>query len=650
MNDEFNFDNEIIEIGSEEKDTRVMFNPEDTTKSKKKKAKKEKKDNIFKKFSNWFKGLDKKKKIIFITITSIVVILIICLIVFLVLNNKEEAKEDIVFESDNYKYDNGTLIFLDNNKEIGKYECIDKDKDKCYVAYLDNEKDTFDHASNVDKNDKVINKRSKIYLKKYVFVYDDNKIFLYNIDKKKKEEKLTSIKAYDTEEDYVVVSDKDKLYGVILFKDDSYEYQINAYYDYLGIVDTKDLLLVSKTDDKERIIDINNKQLSKEFSGTIKGASKEYISAITSGKKYNLYSYNYEELLSGYDYISFHDEYIGLVKDSKLYFVDSNLNKMNEEGIKLTNSDYNLINKYNKSNKLVSSSVSYKVTVNEDNLSIDYNDDENIVINKYEGAVSANYPYISYFNGYIYFYSDQEKTDNVGKYECKNKNKLTSVSDTLDNCSIYGSTDGVTGIYNNNIVFISDNSSMSTDKTIYVYSITDKKNKVTYRELSILDKSYVSNNIKSYYTDNMYIIAKNTKGNLGVIKINSNDIEKKVAFNYKSITSKGSHYLLESTDSKYSIVDKDFIEVVPTQDYIEIVNNYAVSIKDNKLNLYNLEYTNTTPLLSSSLDITSKDYKNAYKISIGSNIVITIDGKEYKYDLKGTKIEDTVEDTTQLED
>ena len=82
MNDEFNFDNEIIEIGSEEKDTRVMFNPEDTTKSKKKKTKKEKKDNVFKRFSNWFKGLDKKKKIIFITITSIVVILIICLIVF----------------------------------------------------------------------------------------------------------------------------------------------------------------------------------------------------------------------------------------------------------------------------------------------------------------------------------------------------------------------------------------------------------------------------------------------------------------------------------------------------------------------------------------------------------------------------------------
>ena len=381
MNDEFNFDNEIIEISSDPQEVAVDFEEKTEPTTGKEKKNKEKKDNIFKRFSNWFKGLDKKRKIIFISVSSLVFLLIVGLVVFLILSNKkEEVKEDVVFESENYKYDNGTLIFLDNDKEIGKYECTIKDKDKCFVAYLDNEKDTFDHITNVDKDDKTIDKRSQIYFKKYVFINDDNKVILYNIKDKKSEEKLTSVKAYDTEENYVVVSDKDKKYGVILFKDDSYEYQINAYYDYLGIVDTKNLLLVSKTGEKERIIDINNKQLSKEFNASIKSANKAYISAVSNGKKYNLYSYNYEELLSGYDYISFHDEYIGLVKDSKLYFVDENLNKMNEEGIKLTSNNYNLVNKYNKSNKLVSSDVSYKVTINKDNLSVDFGEEENMVI------------------------------------------------------------------------------------------------------------------------------------------------------------------------------------------------------------------------------------------------------------------------------
>ena len=312
---------------------------------------------------------------------------------------------------------------------------------------------------------------------------------------------------------------------------------------------------------------------------------------------------------------------------------------MNEEGIKLTSNNYNLVNKYNKSNKLVSSDVSYKVTINKDNLSVDFGEEENMVINKYEGAVSANYPYINYFDGYLYFYSDQEKTESIGKYECKNKNKLTSPEDSLSNCTLYGNADGVTGIYNNNFVFITDNSSMSNSKTVSIYSINEKKTKVTYSELSTINKAYVSNNIKSYYTDNMYIMAKNTKGNYGVVKITSSDAEKVLSFNFKNITNKNDYYLLESSDSKFSIVDKDFKELVPTQDYIDVVGDYAVAIKDNKLNLY-LYKSTTSPILASSLDITSKDYKNAYKITIGTSIVITIDGKNYSYKLDGTKIDD----------
>ena len=643
MNDDFNYDNEIIEVGRDENAT-VSFDEElnNALKEESETKVKRKMKNPFKKLLNWFNNLPKKKKILFIIILVIVLLLISGLILFLTLNNKEEEKpKDVVVLEDNFRYDNGTLIFLEDKKEIGKYECIDKDVKKCYVAYLDNESDTFDHESNIDESGNIIKKRSKIYLSNYVFVYDDGKILLYNIKDQKTEEKLESIKAYNTEKDYVVVEDKDNKFGLIEFADDTFTYVINAYYDYLGIVSPKDLLLVSETNKKQRIIGIDNKQLSKEFSITIKNANKEYVSA-QSGKKYNLYSYNFEELLSGFDYISFHDTYISLVLDNKLYFRDNKLNKMNEEGILLTNETYNKLNKFDEKNKLISSEVSYEVTINTDNISVLYGEDENEVINKYEGAVSANYAYMNYFNSKLYFYSDEEKEDLIGIYECKNKNKLTSENDSLSTCNIYASSDGVSGIYNNNFVFISDNSSIADKKNITLYSLNEKKNKATYTEINFINTGNVGTNINHYYTEGLYVIAKSaSKNSYGVIKLENSAAKNIIAFSYKSITNNNGYYVLENNDGKFSIWNNYFSKISDEFDYVELLKDYYVGVVGTKLNVYRYQ-TTTNKVLESDITLPSTDYKNAYKITIGTYIVINVGDEEYKYDiLTGKKIEDS---------
>ena len=639
-NDEFNYDNEIIEIGVEKTNEQPVVEFEDDLeaipptfeekKTKKKENKPKKKmDNPFIKIKDWFLSLSKKGKIITISVASLVLLLLIGVIVYFVFIKKDEKPIDnVVVEQDNYRYENGKLIFLDGKKELGEYECTDKSEKKCYVAYLNNDEDLFDHPSNIDYKGNTLKERSEIYLKKYAFVYDDGKITLYDIENKKSKKKFLSIKAYDTDRDLVVVEDKDNKFGVIEFMDDNFEYVINAYYDYLGIINAKDLLLVSETDKKQRIIDIDNKNLSKEFSINIKSASKEYIAA-QSGASYNLYSYNFEELMSGYDFISFHNEYVGLVKDKKLFFVDKDLNKMNEEGLELTSTNYNSIYKYDKKNKLDETDVAYKVTTNSDNIAVEYGK-KNKIINIFEGIVSKEYAYISYFDGKLYFYGDAEKTDLLGSYACTNKNTLASATDGLSNCMIYTSDAGATGIYNNNFVFIKD----GTDGNIILYSITENKKKATYTSIELVNKDNVSGNISTYQSDSVFVIAKSaSKGNFGVIKLDSSKASNVVSFNYKSVTkTSNNYYLLQNVDNKYSLWDATFSKVSEEFDYIETLTNYYVGIKDKKLNIYKYD-PSATKILQSDVMLSGTDYKNAYSINIGTNIVITIDGVPKKYNI-----------------
>lgn len=644
MNGEYNYDNEIIEIGGEEpsKEPTVTFEEED---KKDKKAKKEKKDNVFKKLAKKIKdkwqSLSKKQKIIVSIISAIILILIIGLIVYFVFIRKpEEEVDNVVLEQENYRYENGNLILLDEDgKELGKYECEIKDAEKCYVAYLDNDKDTFDHPTYLDYKGNQVQKRSVIYNNKYVFITDDKVTKLYNIKEGKTEDKLLSVKAYDTERDLVVVEDNDKKFGVLEFTEDGYEYVINAYYDYLGIIDAKNLRLLSKTDEKERIIGIDNKNLSKEFNAEIKSISKNHIAAV-NGKDYNLYTYNFEEVMSGYDYISFHDDNVALVKENTLKFVNANLVKLNEEGIKLANDNYNPVYKYDKKKKLDETEVAYKVTINPGNISVDV-DEENFVISIYDGVASSKYSYVNYFDGKLYFYSDVEKNDLIGSYECENKNKLSSETDSLTNCTVASVSGGVSGIYNNNFVFITDNSSIAENKVINLYSIKEKKTKATYTSIEMLNSGEIGSNIAQYYTDGSFILAKSaSKNSFGVIKLESSKATNVVSFNYKEIKPQSNYYILQNNDNKYSIYDKNFNKISNEFDYVQLLDKHYVGINGKNLNVYRYD-TTVTKLLEEDVMLSSNDYSKAYSINIGSFITIVIDGKEYKYDLNGKKVVDT---------
>ena len=180
MND-FNYDNEIIEVSENTSTLEDLIREEAETGSvKPPKKKKSLKDKI--------KDLSKKQKITLIVIGILVLLMIIGIVLFFVLNKDEEEikpQEVVIVEKDNYRYENGKLIFLDSNEEeIGSYECADKDLEKCYVAKINLENDTFDRVKSVYENGEELEKNSKIYYDNYVFVYDEEKITLYSIDTK----------------------------------------------------------------------------------------------------------------------------------------------------------------------------------------------------------------------------------------------------------------------------------------------------------------------------------------------------------------------------------------------------------------------------------------------------------------------------------
>lgn len=104
--------NEIVEIDENEEITNTQYDMEKVI--PKKDEKKSKKP------SKW-STLSKKTKIIIIVSIILVLIIAIVLIYFLVLkkdNNKNDNNDPVVvIEKDNYKYEDGRLIFIDKIKK-----------------------------------------------------------------------------------------------------------------------------------------------------------------------------------------------------------------------------------------------------------------------------------------------------------------------------------------------------------------------------------------------------------------------------------------------------------------------------------------------------------------------------------------------------
>lgn len=81
---------------------------------------------------------------------------------------------------------------------------------------------------------------------------------------------------------------------------------------------------------------------------------------------------------------------------------------MNIEGIRITSDSYNTKLIFNDNLRQVGKEEAFNVVVSSNIMRIEYGEDYT-KINLSDGIVSKNIPYISYFAGKLYFYSDEEK-------------------------------------------------------------------------------------------------------------------------------------------------------------------------------------------------------------------------------------------------
>ncbi len=635
-------ENDIIEIKNDEEvevfkeDTPIE---EEVLEEKPIKKEKVKKNKVCLK-DKW-NSLPRKKKGIIIAVISLIIVLILALVFLFVLkkDDKDKKKEpDVVLEKDNYRYENGKLAFLDkSNNVLGYYECENKDTNKCMVMKIDYSKDTFDRVKSVDTLGNEIDKNIPIYLDKYVFVKDGDKSFIFDIKDKKELLNVVLAKSYTTKDDVVVIENEDNKYGLITFNEEGMDYLIRPSYDYLGVAGNKNILL-AQDKDEYYLIDFEGKKLSKNIYGTVKGANDKYIIAVKNNL-YNLYDYDFTELLSNYEYIGFYDKYIAFALSNRLYLRDNDLNMLEPDGIRLTSKDY--VRSYVYDNgKLTETKKAFDIT-SEGTVVTVVVGDETKNIDVLDGKASGNYKYLSYFNGKLYFYSDEEKEELLGTYTCSNKNVISEENLQLSSCNIYNSEDGYTGIYNNDYVIIYDNLKGS-DLIYYLYSIKEKKIKGTYSYVDVVSGNEISDEIHHINTNSSYLIARAHNGankdNIGVLEITSTKVSGKVEFKYSGITYLNTdYYLMKNISNKVSLFNNTFTKISDDFDKIDVYANYYVGIDSNKLNVYN--YLNKNKILKKDIDVVN----NEYKIAFSNGFTITVGENTYKFDLLGNEIINNIE-------
>ena len=184
--EETNNPNEIVEIDENEEITKTQYDLKEIEDDKNNKKKKVKKP------SKW-SMLPKKTKIIIIVSIVVVLLIVVLLLLYFLVFKKDEAENKkpeepvVIVEKDNYRYEDGFLVIVDEEKnELGTYECSNKNEELCYVAYYSNE-DDFDVSEQVYENGVPIDFRSDVFDDKYVFIYDnaekeDGNVILYDLE------------------------------------------------------------------------------------------------------------------------------------------------------------------------------------------------------------------------------------------------------------------------------------------------------------------------------------------------------------------------------------------------------------------------------------------------------------------------------------
>ena len=635
---------------------------------------------------NRWNMFSKKQKILIICLIVLLIVVLVVGIIFLckednkkIIKQSEEPK--IVIENKNYRFEDGNLILLnDNEEEIGKYDCKNKENEKCYVAYNVNE-DDLDETKYVYENGKNLNTQTPIVNDTYVFIYDndsdkDSIIRLYNIKEKKVEETYALVKKAINNDSYYIVVNTEGAYGLIQITENGISQIIKFDYEYLAISDKSVQRLeniIAKINDKYFLINQKEERLSKPIDNRIVGYNDNYLKVKDLDNTYSVYDYKGNKVLKeNYEYIYLIENYMGIIKDKLLYIVDANEKYLNMDGIKLTNTYYNKTYIYDENDKMLEIKYAADIDINDkiiNIITINNEKEKNYEINILESIVNNKLNYVSYIDGKLYFYSDEEKQTLIGTYPCKNKNIIVDENSTLENCYLatesYYSSDTITNqvlgylpLINNRYVFIKDVLDI-TNNSIVLYDLVDKKTLSTY--LSVDAGIYTGKLSLTFYdTEKLNIMALSAKKNkYGMISITKEGVYSLLDFSNAKIEKLKDYYLINRSSGTYALMDsnknfitkeysykivdyyKNFVKTIDntkfrlfdflgneitneSYDYIALYENNYVAIKDNKLTVSSYDKT----VLIKDVELKLKDYDNAYAID-SSGVTIYKEDKTY---------------------
>lgn len=657
-----------------------------------KENKKEVKTSLVSYIKAKWNSLNKNQRIMFIIGMIIILALIIGGVFFLVVksNKKPEEvvppviKEEAPVVADNYYYKEGKLYFLDNSdKEVGTYECENKDADLCYVAN-NKYRDSFDVPKLLDAYEEEKVKRLPIYGDKYAFLVDDKdekskNIKLYSIKDEKVTTTYSDVKAYD--DNYVIVATTDKKYGLLKI-DEEVKEVIKPQYTYLGMIDGEDNL-VAKNKKGYVIINKKNKVLSSSFSSNyeIKSYSNNLV-VVKVNEEYSVYDYKNSLISGGYDFASVKGKYMALVNDKELYIADINKVKYNEGDIKLLNRDYVKTYVYDEEGNLASTKRSFEWNVKENFVEVVlYDGLEEPSYKNVEfvyGLINSRYQFVNYFNDKLYFYKDENKEELLGTYACVNKNLVEKSTDNYESCfvasdTIYEDNDmmsasdikrkSLSPLINDTFVFVHDG-----DNMVKLVNLAESKIMSTYSSVN----TYTPNNDYKFtkYDGKLNVVALNKKGKYGMLTIDGSDVSAKYSFEYNALEKLGNYYVMSSlensykvlfnggretasmpgkikgynsdtkyfkvySDGKYSVYDYNGDLILDdTFKYVELYNDYFAGVTSN-MEVYLYDYQGNQLTLE-GVKIGeypfSKTDNPAFKVKKSDNgyIISVYDGKEYK--------------------
>ncbi|MBQ8659565.1 MAG: hypothetical protein IJ475_01840 [Bacilli bacterium] len=522
-----------------------------------------------------FKKMPKKSKILIISLVILFLVLLIVLIAVLVIkfgggksaatNTGSDApieNEYIYVEDeppvivDNYYYEDGTLHLLDSKlEEIGTYECTNQDENLCYVAF-NNSTDTLNSSILVRDGEKGdVKERLPIIEDEFAFINDSNSenvnnINLYSISTGEIKGTYRDVKTYS--DGYVIVKGTDNKYG-LLQVNDTMKVLLSNQYDYLGMLNGAEFL-VAKNSKDYYLLNKVGKAVSSTVSGTVKYYSSSLI-VTNVGKEYNVYDLEGNMLEGAYDFATVNGNYMALVKEGKVFIKDKDKNKYNEEGIALKNDVYVKTYTYDDEDNLVSSKLSFALNVTDKKMELvvyenDLKDGEYTQFNLKTPEINGAYKYLNYFEGKLYFYSDEAKENLIGSYTCANKN-LINEETTLDNCypgrdTVYESGDSrksTIPIINERYVFIQDG------LTINLYDLKNRKQLVSYTSVN----SYTENNdyTMSHYEGDLNVVALNKKGQYGMITVTADSASTAYKFQYNKMEKLKDYIIAQDTESKW---------------------------------------------------------------------------------------------------